>query len=532
MRGADQAVSRVENRSRRLGRRLGPRWLLGLCGLLVLGGCGVLPDEFNLSPLYRHRIDPAGNLVELDVLWPLVHWEQDEAGTTDTRLRPLWRRVCQADGEHTRHEFLVPFGEARSDPEETVIRWFPLFYYREHLHEGKLGFWDRDWWLTPLIWGGSSATGENYLAVFPIYGSIPQFLSYDRFSFLLFPLALWTQKGDTSGTHLLWPLIGWGGADDPRRPHWWRILPFYSESIRPGKSESYSTLWPFFHWGRSRLDKKQPYDEFFFFPIFGWKSGGAFLSWTFLWPFFRHGHSVAEDKDPLDGKPGTYSFWDMPWPLFRILDDTWSDNHIHQWWITPLISMTRTLRQESLVILLPLIWLRSFWDKSSLREDTYVLPFFWKNRKRYKKKEFAGTYKKLEDDAAFETAEDYHWRVWPLADWREDREGNWRLRALDPYPWDNDQARGIRPAWDWVWTLASVEGDARGNRRVGSFANIYTSRNFAGRRFQMSVPLLFNYTSNANGGKTLRLLQFFPISWGGPSEDTPSEDTPSEDTSR
>ncbi|MCA8971243.1 MAG: hypothetical protein KDC95_15740 [Planctomycetes bacterium] len=481
--------------------------------MTTLSSCAFLPVEFNLSPLYRQRIAPDGRVAEVDALWPLIHWERHADEASDVRLRPLWRRVAAADGSKIRHEFVAPFGEARFDPTESVVRLLPLFYYREHLHDGVPGQWDRDWFFTPLIWGGSSVLGENYFAVFPIFGSIPQFLTYERFTWFLFPLFLRTKKGDTTGTHLFWPFTGWGGSDDPQRPYWWRILPFFGKSIVPGKSESYSLLWPFFHWGKDRLDTEYPRSSFQFFPVVGWKTGGAFVAWSFLWPFFRHAENsdLSEKGGPLEG--GRYRYWDFPWPLLRWLDDDYSDKPLHQRWVTPFWQHTWTDRQDSTVLLYPLIWLRHYWNKMSDRRDTYVLPFFWRNTIRYKKKDKRGTFDMLEDDADFEEGIDDHWRLWPFADYRTTRNGDWRFRTLSPWPWDGTYATGIREAWDFAWTLWHDEGDARGNRRTRAFAHAWSSRNFAGQRYQSSVPFLFNYVADEDGGRTLRLLQFLPIHW-------------------
>ena len=46
---------------------------LALC--LFVGSCSLLPSEFNLSPIYRHRLDENGDVLEMDVLWPLIHYE-------------------------------------------------------------------------------------------------------------------------------------------------------------------------------------------------------------------------------------------------------------------------------------------------------------------------------------------------------------------------------------------------------------------------------------------------------------------------
>ncbi|MFQ5506261.1 MAG: hypothetical protein ACE5F1_15945, partial [Planctomycetota bacterium] len=423
----------------RLGRARGRQLQARACVVLAvcLAGCGILPDEFNVSPLYRHRVGPDGRLAEFDLLWPLFHYERDEAGTTDFRVRPIWRRVEDATATRIRHEFVSPLGAYRTDGRETAVRFLPLFYYREHEHEGRPGSWDRDWFFTPLIWGGSSAEGEDYLAVIPVFGSIRQFLGYDRLGFFLFPLSLWTSRGSSRSFSFLWPLMGWGGSagrdehGKPTHPYWFRILPFFGYSIHPGKSESYSALWPFFHWGTERMDSKEPYSKFYFFPILGWRTGGAFLSWHFLWPLFRHTHKVAGRGG---SGAGDYSSWDFPWPLFRSLDNTWRGADLHQWWIFPLISKTWSRTKESLVLLWPLIRFRRFFDALSERCDSFILPLYWSYRTRYKRipaadsTPDAGEETEEHPRSGFLKGEDRGWRVLPLAGYREERTGTWRYR--------------------------------------------------------------------------------------------------------
>ena len=68
----------------------------GWCGavLLLLGNsCALMPGELNLSPFYRHRLDEEGNVLEMDVLWPIIHYELTPQGGDDFRIRPLYRYV-------------------------------------------------------------------------------------------------------------------------------------------------------------------------------------------------------------------------------------------------------------------------------------------------------------------------------------------------------------------------------------------------------------------------------------------------------
>ena len=108
-----------------------------------LGSCSMLPSEFNLSPLYRHRLDQEGKVLEMDLVWPLIHYETTAAGGSDFRIRPLYRRVTEPDlagfspqpqaetGQsqdsaplsRSEHQFLWPLGRVRSSADETHAQW-------------------------------------------------------------------------------------------------------------------------------------------------------------------------------------------------------------------------------------------------------------------------------------------------------------------------------------------------------------------------------------------------------------------------
>ncbi len=471
--------------------RLRPGLLAALLGSLP-AACAVLPAEWNLSPLYRHRKGPDGRLLELDILWPLVHWERTEGGGSDFRLRPLWRRLSTADGSRVEHQFLVPFGRATSDDHETFARLIPLFWYREHEAEGRPGAYDIDWWFTPLVWGGASSAGENYLAFFPLFGTLRNFLTYDRFTFFLFPLYLSTRKGDLRGTHILWPLIGWGGGENPDRPHWWRFLPFYGRSETPGRRRAQSLLWPFFHWGAEALDSKDPVSYLAFFPLFGLRWNTAFSSWYFLWPFFRH----TGGKAPGGGRAVS---WDVPWPILRWRRVEGRSGTLRQWWFMPLVASTATPMQQSLLLLFPLIWSRRFHDRRTQRRDFWFVPFF-RDVEIAERKKPGRAYRNL--------------RLWPLYRARRLPAGSWSKSFPAPWPYDGGFATGVEEAWDWAWTLVRVDGDGRGNRRTRTFADLYTSRSFASGRFQCSIPFLFSYLRRADGSGVFRLFQVLPFSFG------------------
>ena len=219
-------------------RRLAAGAVLGLLGV---SGCALLPAEFNLSPLYRHRLDEQGNVLEMDVLWPFIHYETTPDGGSDFRVRPFYRRVEKPDvvpaARATDHQFLWPLGRVRRNRDETSARLFPLWSWQSR--EAADGVRESDWYfLFPFVWGGSGGKDgkEGYFGVFPFYLDAPQFLTYDRFTAVLWPLYLRTEKDERVSHIFLWPFVGFGSGPGEDAPRWHRVLPLYNYLTHPGQT--------------------------------------------------------------------------------------------------------------------------------------------------------------------------------------------------------------------------------------------------------------------------------------------------------
>ena len=133
--------------------------LAGATLALLLPGCAALPAEFNLSPVFRQRLDAEGRALEVDVLWPLFHYERTPEGGDDFRIRPFWRRITGHDPTGVvEHQFLWPFGRSVADPVEQSSRLFPFWWHRDR--ENDKGQRETDWYfLFPFVWGGTGAGG-------------------------------------------------------------------------------------------------------------------------------------------------------------------------------------------------------------------------------------------------------------------------------------------------------------------------------------------------------------------------------------
>ncbi|MEZ5964928.1 MAG: hypothetical protein R3F56_13895 [Planctomycetota bacterium] len=460
--------------------------------LLATTSCGALPLELNLSPFYRHRLDADRSLLELDVAWPIVHYERTPTGGDDLRLRPLWRRV--REGERVEHQFLWPFGRIEADAEEVDARLFPLWTYRWRLN----GFGQREveWEapyplpILPFVAGGTEAyedgSTRTYFGINPIYAELYGYLTYDRYLAILFPLYVGTRKLDTYSHNLLFWLIGWGGRKAAPFEHWHRFLPFYAVYEHPGVRAAYAVLWPILTFGSEKLDSDDPVRRFLLWPLFGWQGSksGKSHGWSVLWPFFQS----LTDGDRF------YSL-DLLWPFFHYLRDDRRDDWITQWWLWPFVARTNGRYRQAWSFFWPLIVWRWFHDPGLEQHDRWVLPFYWHV-----------------EQALNAGGENTFTKLWPLVhtESRADGSGNWSV--LSPWPWRQGNAHGVEEAYGFAWTLAAGRRYSATDRGMHLFANLYTQRRRGNRRY-WSVPFLASYEGDEGSG-TLRLLQAIPIAIG------------------
>jgi hypothetical protein len=451
--------------------------------LLPSTGCSFLPAEFNLSPLYRQRLDRDGSVLEWDCLWPIFHYERTAEGFDDFRIRPLYRRI--GEPEAIEHEFLTPLGMLRTDHEEAHSRLFPLWRCDSRINEE--GQRDVDWYLIfPFLWGGWNEDGsENYLALIPIYADIPNFLAYDRLKLHLFPLHVETMKGGHRHHLALWPFIAWSNCAEANHS-WFHVLPFYGQDIEPGHYERYWFLWPIFHWSRENLDSDDPVDTIWLWPIFGVRRSRDVDGWSILWPFFEK-----------TSRTGHFYKLNVLWPFFHYFENRQRDNLV-QWWLWPLVGHVESDRQHSWTFLWPLLWFRQFDDPDGSERENWVLPVFWEVHRARK-------------DG---TREDFV-KIWPLGHDSVTRDadghpvlGDWSMPSL--LLWRNNQAWGMREAYGFLWEL--LYGRAIDDDSFDVIGNLFTTRTRQGRT-QTSMPLLFSYEADQDGS-VLRLFQFLPIRFG------------------
>ncbi len=457
--------------------------------LMLLESCSIFPKEFNLGPIYRHRLDEKGELLSCDVLWPIFHYEKGKENAGDFRARPLFRKISRP-GKNEEFQFIWPFGRAFTSKEESSFRIFPLVWWRNrNLKDGE----DLDWYfLFPIFWGGMEK-GRGHFGFFPIYGRIPEFLSYDQVGWYLFPFYVWTEKGKTHSRSILWPFFGKGWSDDPRGPTWFRALPFYAKSRKKGQWDHTAILWPFFQWGKENMSGKDPRSYWFFFPLAGSSKGKVSSAFTLAWPFFNFRCINRE----------SYKY-DIPWPIIRICNERFekpdgTKGHFSQCWVMPIFASTNSEEISSLVILFPFVWVREHKTPYLKTKSLYFLPLFYSVTNEHpggKKDSYA--------------------KFFPLFSVEKQENGDSTLRILDPFPFRLDKGEGYYELYDFLWNLFTYKKE-KGHISITTPANIFCYDHTEAST-TWSIPFLGHVEKTKKGRTVLRLFHLIPITLKGEKE--------------
>lgn len=421
-----------------------------VCACLLLGsGCAAPNSELNLAPIFARHTLPGWQQAEL--LGGMVRKEQHPVPRTRA-VRPLvWRRQ-HADGR-VESDFLFGFGRTFHDPSRpvTMFRIFPFGWYRTE--DRADGVEDDDWAL--LFWlvgGGTSDDGENYFWIFPFGGHGEDWLSYDEFDFVLWPLWIRNEKQGRTSNHVLWPFFGWQTGTEEG----WRVFPIYGTSSVPGKYQNNYVLWPLIHFNHDRLDQENPRHGWLVVLVGGHQEQGDFDAKTVLWPFIRW------SSQPSKG----YKMWSV-WPLIKFQEGGELLGDLQR--VAPFWIHYENDHTEYASVLWPFFW----WRRDQLIDDGvrnawYALPLWYHSVSKWPSGEGSSTT-----------------RLWPLGSKVRERDGSMRLRILDPgIPEVLDpevMSRNFGFLYE-VWAVREQPAPAPLSRERRAWLGIYRSTEGSGHR--------------------------------------------------
>jgi len=459
-------------------------FLIGIVSLLW--GCAAPSNDLDFAPLLRTAEHAEQNEFETEWLTPL--WDaRSSPSQRQWTLHPLCGYREREGLEE--FDFLAPLGRYYRSGDRTRLRFWPLFSYSKLTRDGTE---DVDWILFPILFGGHSSTGENYFAFFPLGGRVRNFISYDSFSFVLWPIyqRLVKKIDDQSRawTSLLL-LFGWteGGPMDDS----FRLLPFYMQSCWKGRYHKYSVLWPFFHYQELGLDTKHPAKAYGFWPLMHLEWSQRYYRYGFIGPFLFLGPLVQLAREVPETWQGgrnverrSYYLYDLPWPLVHLEKTRTSERQRFFPFYSHYHERDGRADFDSKAFLIPFFWLRRTQTKDYYKSDFFLVPFVTGIHKGYRETGRADSY----------------FQLWPLFHCEKTAGGGKGCAFLSLLPSRLTTAfEPVDRLFSPFWTLYRYDRETSGAVRHKALFHLISAYHDRGES-RFSIPLLYNYLNIGGRG--------------------------------
>lgn len=352
-------------------------------------------SRFRLGPFFEHRAT--------------------RDGATFWAVRPFYSRVSDPVCDTRVTDVVWPFGTFHRDHEQSW--WRMILAYGSDTDVNR----DDSAWkaaLLPIYFQGRTRQGEDYWALFPVYGHIPHMLFMDDIDFTLFPVYVNYEVNRVEREYYLWPIFS-RMADDQEVKRT-GFFPVYGRTRRRESSHLYA-FWPF--WTSAVYDSpRNPGSSWMLFPLCGQVDRAKEQQWLFLPPFFSHAKTDSAER------------WRMPWPFYESV--TTASAKKRSFW--PVYGSGQDGDDRRWYAAWPLIEDFTLTAKGRRTERSRFFPFYV--GETVSEKDSSGTWQEMES----------YTRVWPLFSRAGDASGE-RMRVLElsliRY------SGGIERNWAPFWTV-------------------------------------------------------------------------------
>lgn len=314
------------------------------------------------------------------------------AGSERTSYRPfLYTKITAAGGNAVHREVVWPVYSSNRRDESLSWRFLTCFGadYDTTDPEAYSRIWAFPFWFQ-----GQTKTGEDYAALFPVYGTIRN-MYWDRIFFAPFPI--WVEY-DRAGNHswsFLWPIVSRTTGENANG---FKVFPIYGQMEHIGDANSRFILWPF--WTSGVYTNRNPGSSWMLFPVAGRVDRASESTWMVVPPFFTFSHGR--------GKMDDYRKINCPWPLVRIVDT----KNLHKRYFMPFWGRQydNAGKFDSRWVMWPFYHSRYAVRAGRRERIRSVFPVYHR----------AETQKDGDKDGVFETELETYMRFWPLYSHRTD----------------------------------------------------------------------------------------------------------------
>ena len=449
-----------------------------LMGLLALAGGARADTEINLWPGPVSRLDASGNEVSRETLGPLFFSKPLADGGVSSGFRPFVVQHTSAAGQLVTRQVLYPLYFYRGYGDASTWSLFELVNKTSRA-PGAVEPMDEDFAVWPFYFTRKSASGEgDYQAVFPIRGTLVNFMGYDRLAWTLFPLYVESERHGAMTTYAPWPFYRrYSGTQSG-----FGLWPLYGATQGPGASTHTFALWPVY-WDNTVAPKDDapagtpPQRQFGIFPLYTRDSGPGSISENYLWPFFGYSDRTVPDR---------YHETRYLWPIFvqgegdgRLLN-RWGPFYTHSW---------SAKGSDRVWIGWPL-WNEETWQSDGVSQDYQRLFYFvyWSLKQR-----------SLANPSAAPAVKTH---VWPIVSRWDNGRGHVQVQVPSPlevfFP-HNDM---VRETWTPLFAAFRYEATSAAESRTSLLWNALTwYRNDVERTREFHLGPLF---SSSTRGESVR----------------------------
>ncbi len=339
---------------------------------------------------------------------PFYERVETSDGDVRTSVRPLlYTHIESPKDDSSLTEVLWPVYSGQTSG--ALSHWRFLTVYGRDADTGDP---DSPWhvWAVPFWFQGRSDAGEDYAALFPIAGTMRDFLMFDRFTFLFWPLWSESERHGIRSTYVLWPLYS---RNESETIHNLRVFPFWGHLVKDGAWDQHFVLWPIWNDARYFRGDRDDGSAWMLIPVAGHVDRPTVEAWHVLPPFFQ----VARGRGRFEGDRQILA----PWPLVRIADV----RGVHKRHFYPIYARTWDENAEKTDVLWPFYQHRHVERDDGIRDDWSFAPIFHRTVVRKP----AGGEDGEEDDVADEPVRSYT-RLWPLFSVVDEADGRF-FRLLD-----------------------------------------------------------------------------------------------------
>ncbi len=394
------------------------------------------------------------------LVWPLVFVEEAPSWKQFS-LIPIYVDREATDASERRIQILWPLFLYRRFDQDIKIQFFPFFYYWRDVFSYEKGEErDFDYMVLPFVFGGASSEGETYFALFPLLGTLKEYLGRDEIRFVLFPLYMDYSKNEMHQRNFIWPILSFseGGGYNG-----FRFWPFYGRFEKTGEYANKFVLWPFYHNQTFDLDKEQSGRRTLILPLYGMEESRRRSYRSVIWPLFSHEKNYVQNFEQRS----------VPWPFVVI-----ARGDVHNTQVWPFYGYRQTSDSTNKFVLWPFWRHREFeLDENTRKRELFLVPFLSRIQ-----------------TCGPEGIREQKLRFWPLWRHRLFEDGSTELNVLSLL-WFDDE-RGFERQYSPLWTLYKRRSIGDGSRDIRALWGLIHHEHTPSRS-KTHVPLFFSRTRDA-----------------------------------